>query len=55
MKLKDIYDEYRNFCHESGMHPCRKGTFRERLSAQGIKSDKNRIGNIVYVQKAPME
>ena len=55
MKLKDIYDEYRGFCLESGMYPCRKGTFRERLSAQGIKSDKNRIGNIVYVQKAPME
>lgn len=49
--LKDLYNEYREYCGEEGSLPVKKLNFRKRLEADGIPVERRGIGNVVLIEK----
>lgn len=50
--LKDLYNEYREYCREEGSLPVKKINFRKRLEADGIPVERRGIGNVVLIEKS---
>ena len=48
--LKDVYNEYKSFCHEDGYRSCSNRTFAERLRNKGYELTKTMTGKIVYIK-----
>ncbi|WP_084406830.1 DNA primase family protein [Epilithonimonas tenax] len=48
--IKDLYIEYRNFCHEDGNTPFKKTNFIKQLQALGIMIERNMYGNVAFIQ-----
>lgn len=48
--LKDLFNAYRNGCHETGNRPCSQGTFSARLQSAGFAIDRRNIGRIVWCE-----
>lgn len=49
--LKDLYRDYKAFCLEDGYRPVHNRNFRKRLIANGVLTDRNRFGHVVYVHR----
>ncbi|CAA7386977.1 DNA primase family protein [Chryseobacterium fistulae] len=48
--IKDLYHEYRAFCMDDGNIPFKKTNFIKQLKALGIIVDRNRYGNVAFIQ-----
>jgi putative DNA primase/helicase len=51
MPLKDVFNEYRSYCIESGLKPCSLRTFAERLRNSGYQTERKAFGMAVNIQK----
>lgn len=51
MHIKDLYMDYREFCHDDGFKPVNKSNFKKRLTALGINVTKRNTGNVAYLSK----
>jgi len=51
MPLKDIFNEYRNYCIESGFKSCSIRTFSERLRNTGYETERKSYGMAVNAEK----
>lgn len=49
--LKDIFDEYRSYCIESGFKACSLRTFADRLRNTGYQTDRKNYGTVVNAEK----
>lgn len=49
--LKDMFNEYRNYCIESGFKACSLRTFADRLRNTGYQIDRKNYGRIVNAEK----
>lgn len=49
--IKDLYQEYRSFCQEDGFKAVKKTTFKIRLEAIGMMTNRLNNGNVCYVKK----
>lgn len=49
--LKDLFAEYRIYCHESGYRPCSIKTLAERLRNQHFIVERKKYGNAVFIEK----
>ena len=46
--LKELYNEYKDFCRENNYIPFSNRNFKKRLQAHGFAVEKSRIGLLVY-------
>lgn len=51
IEFKELFNQYRTYCNESGYHACSKKTFGERLRNAGFLIEKKNYGLIVFVKK----
>ena len=51
MPLKDIFNEYRNYCIESGFKSCSIRTFSDRLRNTGYETERKSYGMAVNAEK----
>jgi putative DNA primase/helicase len=51
LKLKDLYANYRQYCHDSGYKACSLRVFSDRLRIQDYKMERRSYGIIVYATK----
>jgi len=49
--LKQLYNEYRNYCNDNGNKICSNHTFSERLKNVGLAIERKNIGRIVFIKK----
>jgi len=49
--LKEVYNEYRTYCIDSGYRPCSKRTVSERLRVMGYLIERKNYGNVIYIEK----
>lgn len=49
--VKELYAEYRTFCHDDGFKPVNKSNFKKRLESIGVLTDTNMYGNVAYLMK----
>ncbi|GAB3991883.1 phage/plasmid primase, P4 family [Spirosoma daeguense] len=47
--VKDLYNQYRNFCLEDGHRPVSRTTFMKRLRYDGFHSERKNIGWVIYL------
>lgn len=50
MLLKEVYAEYRTYCHANGLVPCSSITFGNRLRRLGFILERKNQGNVVYIK-----
>ena len=50
IKLNELFQEYQTYCVGEGRRPFNKTNFREQMRKQGIVDDRNREGNIYYLE-----
>jgi putative DNA primase/helicase len=51
MPLKDLFNEYRNYCIESGFKACSLRTFADRLRNSGYQTDRKNYGTVINAEK----
>jgi putative DNA primase/helicase len=51
MPLKNVFNEYRSYCTESGFKACSLRTFADRLRNSGYQTERKAFGMAVNVQK----
>lgn len=51
MPLKELFGEYRNYCHESGFKHCSLKTFAERLRNTGFETCRRKYGTAIGAEK----
>ena len=49
--IKELYIEYRSFCHEDGFKPVNKTNFRQRLEGYGIVVKRRNVGNVAFLSR----
>lgn len=49
--LKDMFNEYRNYCFENGFKACSLRTFADRLRNSGYKTERKNYGTVVNAEK----
>jgi putative DNA primase/helicase len=49
--LKELFNEYRNYCNESGFKSCQIKTFADRLRSSGYQTERKNFGMIVNAEK----
>ena len=49
--VKDLYQEYRLYCHENSNRPCSNRTFRKRLESGGFEKKRKNICWVVFTEK----
>jgi putative DNA primase/helicase len=49
--LKDMFNEYRSYCTESGFKACSMRTFADRLRGAGYKTERKNFGTVVNAEK----
>jgi len=47
--IKNLYNEYREFCVEDGFKPVNKSNFIKRLSGFGVLVNRLNVGNVAYL------
>ena len=52
--LKQLYVDYRGYCYEGGYNPVNKSNFIARLKNDGIPIEPKNIGNVVFIETAPV-
>ncbi|WP_051205596.1 DNA primase family protein [Salinimicrobium xinjiangense] len=55
IKLKELYQEYRQYCLENTNRPCSDRTFRKRLENGGFETDRKNTGWVVFAEKKVSE
>jgi putative DNA primase/helicase len=50
MLLKEVYSEYRSYCHSSGNIACSSNNFGNRLRRLGFTVERKNHGNVVYMK-----
>ena len=50
-ELRDLYNDYRYYCIESGYHQCSKRSFSQRLKNNGFSLERRNTGMIVFIKK----
>ncbi|MCC8358377.1 DNA primase family protein [Salinimicrobium sediminilitoris] len=55
IKLKELYQEYRQYCLENTNRPCSDRTFRKRLENGGFDTDRKNTGWVVFAEKKVSE
>jgi putative DNA primase/helicase len=50
MLLKEVYSEYRTYCHSSGLIACSAINFGNRLRRLGFIVERKNHGNVVYIK-----
>lgn len=49
--IKELYVEYRSFCHEDGFKPVNKTNFIRRLKGYGIVVERRNVGNVAFLSR----
>jgi hypothetical protein len=49
--LKDLFNEYRNYCIESGFKACSLRTLADRLRNSGYQTERKNYGTVVNAEK----
>ncbi|MFC5270031.1 DNA primase family protein [Adhaeribacter terreus] len=49
--IKELYQEYRNFCIDDGFKPVNKSNFIKRLQGFGVPIEKKNIGNVAFIAR----
>jgi len=52
--LKEFYENYRDYCRDSGYHPISKKTLSDRLKNKGYISERKSAGMAVFIKKEPV-
>jgi putative DNA primase/helicase len=50
--LKDLYRDYKSFCSEDGYKPVNNRNFQKRLNANGILTNRRKLGYVAYAIKS---
>ncbi|WP_313379753.1 phage/plasmid primase, P4 family [Proteiniphilum saccharofermentans] len=50
IKLNELFQEYQTYCVGEGRRPFNKTNFREQMRKLGVVDDRNRDGNIYYLE-----
>lgn len=49
--LKELYQEYSNFCHDNGYRRCGNKQFSKRLISENYVNSRNALGTIFFIEK----
>jgi putative DNA primase/helicase len=49
--LKELFNEYRNYCNESGFKACSLRTLADRLRNAGFETERKSFGTSVFAAK----
>jgi len=49
--LKELFNDYRNYCIESGFKTCSVRTLADRLRNSGYQTDRKNYGTVVNAEK----